>query len=116
MNTENTKHTPPVLAAAPDLLEALRYLDDAINEPSLDLVEASNKARAAIAKAMSSSPSSALGPVLKSKRYWTFLRVFVTAYAAIAVLGASGGSYHSAALVVGLGVLLSVIPTGVPTR
>ena len=39
--------------AAPDLLEALRYLDDAINEPSLkiDLVAASNRARAALAKA-----------------------------------------------------------------
>ena len=42
-----------LIAAAPDLLEALRYLDDAINEPSLkiDLVAASNRARAVIAKA-----------------------------------------------------------------
>lgn len=38
---------------ASELLEALKYLDNAINEPSLniDIIEASDKARAAIAKA-----------------------------------------------------------------
>lgn len=42
-----------LIAAAPDLLAALEHLDNATNEPSLgiDLVEASDKARAAIAKA-----------------------------------------------------------------
>ena len=49
----NSEGNGPLFAAAPDLLEALRYLDDAINEPSLkiDLVAASNRARAVIAKA-----------------------------------------------------------------
>lgn len=47
-----------LIAAAPELLEALKHLDNAINEPSLgiDLIEASDKARAAIAKAEGVQP------------------------------------------------------------
>lgn len=42
-----------LMAAAPELLEALQTLDNAINEPALgiDIIAASNQARAAIAKA-----------------------------------------------------------------
>lgn len=55
--TEEQRHANArLIAAAPELLEALKNLDDAVNEPSLgiDIVEASNKARAAIAKATQS--------------------------------------------------------------
>ena len=47
-----------LIAAAPELLEALKHLDNAINEPSLgiDIIEASDKARAAIAHAEGVTP------------------------------------------------------------